>query len=289
MLHGRIRALLRALFVSVSACATVLGQTPASAGGGVPKHAFEIVSIHPSSPSGPQSTTWGITADGYRTSGQSIWSTIMIAYFPQGLAYWTSDRLSGTPSWINDPFDITAKVSEADLPAWQKQGLGLDKVPLLSEMLQSMLADRCKLVFHRVPGEASGFALVRGKHGEHLAASAQGAALPTGMKLGSGGVAVASPRGERLTWTFHSATMADLEWFLSTGSSGHPVIDKTGLTGRYDFVLACAEFDPDHPNAGCGAPISDRWDLDSLGLHLEPIKLSADTLVIDHIEKPSDN
>lgn len=279
----------RICIAALTACGVASGQAAAGTESRVKTPAFEVVSIRPSSPGGPRETTWAPTPDGYRTTGQTLWSTIMVAYFPQGMAYWTNDRLAGAPSWIGDAYDITAKISEADLPEWQKQGLGLGKAPLLSAMLQSMLADRCKLVMHRIPGEISGFALVPGKRGEHLTASTPGAILPVGMKLGSGGVAVGSPHGERLTWSFHSATMADLEWFLSTGSIGHPVVDKTGLPGHYDFTLACAEFDPDHPNSGCGGPLSDRWDLDSLGLRLEPIKLPADTLVIDHIEKPSDN
>jgi len=57
------------------------------------------------------------------------------------MAYWSKERLSGAPPWIDDLYSINAKVSEADLPDWQKQGLALDKKPMLRQMLQSMLAD----------------------------------------------------------------------------------------------------------------------------------------------------
>jgi len=78
----------------------------------------------------------------------------MIAYFPQGMASWTSDRLKGAPSWVSEEqYDINAKVSSADLPAWQKQGSSLEQEKIFRTMLQSMLADRCKLVVHRIPNE----------------------------------------------------------------------------------------------------------------------------------------
>jgi hypothetical protein len=111
---------------------------------------FDVVSIRPAKSNG--GFFWATTPDGYSVPGQSLWYTIMIAYFPQGMASWSKERLSGAPPWIDDPYDINAKVSEADLAEWQKQGLTLDKKPMLRQMLQTMLADRCHLVAHMVPG-----------------------------------------------------------------------------------------------------------------------------------------
>lgn len=74
--------------------------------------AFEVVSIRPSKP-GTNGTMakLAITPDGYSVTGQSMAATIMIAYFPQGAAYWSRDRLSGAPAWLSDRYDISAKVS----------------------------------------------------------------------------------------------------------------------------------------------------------------------------------
>jgi uncharacterized protein (TIGR03435 family) len=263
--------------------------------------AFEVVAIRPSKPpnypgaTGGPSTTWGTQPDGYRASNQTIWSTIAIAYFPQGMAYWTGDRILNGPKWATDSqYDINAKVSELDLPEWTKQNsLKPEQKVLFQQMLQSMLADRCKLAFHRIPGEISSFALVLGKRGAKLPLSAPGAALPSGMKFPDGGVAVGYNRGEPAKWTYYNATLADLVQMLNNWSGGHPVVDKTGISGHYDFVLHWADVDPDHPEGGVvysgdPNPLS-HWDLDSLGLHLEPTKIPVDTLVIDHIEKPSEN
>jgi bla regulator protein BlaR1 len=256
-------------------------------------HAFEVVSIRPNN-SGNRGVSLQTTPDGYRATGQSISQTILIAYFPQGTAYWPN-RLQGVmPSWTYDPYNIDARVDEADLPQWQKQGVILDKEPMLREMLQSMLADRCKLAFHRIPGEITGFALVvkSGKHGARLPASKPGATLPAGVKFPEGGVAVGNGRNEPGRWAFYNATAGDLVHILSGMSMAGPVVDRTSLTGHYDFVLHCGELDTERPERSCGVITPDllsQWDLDSLGLRLVPIKIPIDTLVIDHIEKPSEN
>jgi len=76
----------------------------------------------------------------------------MMAYFLQGWYYWSPNRLSGAPPWLDDQYTIDAKVSEADLAAWQKQRGPIDKEPMLSQMLQTMLAERCRLVAYMAPG-----------------------------------------------------------------------------------------------------------------------------------------
>ncbi len=93
------------------------GSAPAA----VKPLAFEVVSIRPSKPGSSWMIGWMTTPDGYRVTGQSLRSTIMIAYFPQGTAFWSNDRLIGAPQWLDNLYDISAKVSEADLAEWQKQ------------------------------------------------------------------------------------------------------------------------------------------------------------------------
>jgi uncharacterized protein (TIGR03435 family) len=136
--------------------------------------AFDVVSIRPSDPSAHGKISWVTTPDGYRVVGQSMFATIMLAYFPQGYAYWSKDNLSGAPKWLGEQYDINARVSDADLAEWQMQGSVLDKKPMFSAMLQTMLADRCHLVAHMVPGPPrSGWALELGKH-PHLTESKPG-------------------------------------------------------------------------------------------------------------------
>lgn len=284
----------RIVTAALLTCGTALAQTsPAPAPKPAKPLAFEVVSIRPSKPGTHLTTRWSTTPDGYRVTGQSLFSTIMLAYFPQGMTYWSNDRLSGAPSWLSDQYDINAKVSDADLAEWQMQGFTIDKEPMLREMLQSMLADRCHLVAHMVPGRPlSGWSLELGKRAPRLTESKPGEALPAGLKLHDGGVSVPYEAGDKPRLTLYAATMADLAQMLSS-FSGHPVQDHSGLTSHYDLVVdwipypdskvPVAYLDPNDTD-----PLS-HWKIQAFGLNYVPIKVPANTLVIDHIEKPSEN
>jgi uncharacterized protein (TIGR03435 family) len=71
--------------------------------------------------------------------------------------------------------------------------------------------------------------------------------------------------------------------------AGRVVIDRTGLSGRYEFTVRFAS-----PTSTAGTAADDRPELftalrEQLGLSLEPARAPVDTLVIDHIERPSEN
>lgn len=94
-----------------------------------------------------------------------------------------------------------------------------------------------------------------------------------------------------------NATMADFASFLQGGVVDRPVVDQTGLTGRYDFGLL---WRPDVPldAAGNNPPgpsdsdgLSDIYTAiqQQLGLRLQPTKTPTEVIVIDHVEKPSEN
>ena len=104
---------------------------------------------------------------------------------------------------------------------------------------------------------------------------------------------VVSPQLTRLPG--RSATMAELASVMQRAALDHPVVDRTGLSGRYDFDL---EFAPDETQFG-GAfarPTDDPTRLDlsaamqqQLGLRLEATKGPVDVLVVDDAERPSEN
>jgi bla regulator protein BlaR1 len=275
------RIVAAALLISTLATTAAFAQTPTSPTAASQRPAFEVVSIRPSQPDSPGGGVLGILPDGYRMRG-TISLFIQTAYFPPNMWNWES-RIQNGPSWlISDPYDIAAKVSDADLPEWNRQrDLKPEQRVLLQQMLQSMLADRCKLVAHRVPSTIAGFALVVGKRGSHLTLSTPGAPLPPGMKLPDGGVQLPRRRGGPPEFHFYNATMADLAYGLSGGTMGHPIVDKTGLTGHYDLIVPY-DYDP-------AVSPDTNWDLNILGLRLEPLPIPFTNLVIDHIEKPSEN
>jgi uncharacterized protein (TIGR03435 family) len=210
----------------------------------------------------------------------------MIAYFPQGMASWTPDRLKGAPSWLDSEYyDINAKVSAEDLPAWQRQGDSLEHQEMFRTMLGALLADRCKLVMHRIPKEVPGLTVTVSKRGPQIKPTPNDETIPLGgMRMPDGGTVLNEEDGH--TVRFYGVTMEKLSWYLSTFSYPRLTVqDQTGLSGRYDFVLHRPSPLPGEDDS---AP-TPFWDLRPLGLEFRQVKVPMDTLVIDHVERPSDN
>jgi len=251
--------------------------------------AFEVVSIHPSKPGSP----WGsvqILPDGLRANGVGLWQSLAMAYFPMKL--YSPDRILGEPVWTKDQYDIEAKVAPADVAEWQKQA---PQNLMLQAMLQQMLAERCKLAVHRIPAEIPGYALIVAKSGPKLKETPPGEVFPAGfMRDPDGGVVVGHRPGEKMQVAYYGVSMESLASHLSGLSFQHPVLDQTGLTGKYDFVLEYRSMDPDAEERGAVAHPDDvdplaNWNVQALGLKLQLIKIPTETIVIDHIERPSEN
>jgi uncharacterized protein (TIGR03435 family) len=167
-------------------------------------------------------------------------------------------QIIGGPAWVNsEGFDIEAK---GDHSASDAQ---------LGQMVQSLLADRFKLALHRETRQLPVYALVVAKNGPKIREST--AARP-GMAGGPGQL---------------DAQKISLQVFTQTlgRQLDHPVLDQTGLTGRYDFKL---NWSPDESDATGGPSIFTAVQ-EQLGLKLETQTGPVEVLVIDHAEKPSDN
>ena len=94
--------------------------------------------------------------------------------------------------------------------------------------------------------------------------------------------------------TYLQVTMAGFTAFLSVSGGGKPIVDQTRLAGKYDFDLPLL-IDPNAPETLEGSAPAPRpdaahaFDWAASGLELKPIKLPAQNLVVDHIERPSAN
>jgi uncharacterized protein (TIGR03435 family) len=136
---------------------------------------------------------------------------------------------------------------------------------------QRLLEDRFKLKVHREMKEVPGYDLVLAKGGSKLHESTPGAP--------SDGIWLRGQRYSSAKWT--PATIA-----IRLGNLpeiGRPIVDKTGLKGQYEFRLDYAvRLDEDKPNIFIALQ-------QQLGLKLEPSKTSAEYVVIEHVEKPSEN
>jgi uncharacterized protein (TIGR03435 family) len=252
------------------------GPTPA------PHFTFDVVSIKPSGPdsygAGPYFKT------GYSSIHMPLYWTVFTAYFSSPFK---GNKIIGMPSWLtSEPYDVNARIDEADIPAWMKLTYAQREQPR-HRLLQQLLADRCKLVAHLVPAEADGYILVVGKHGSHLTPTKPGETYPAGAKDGfQGAKIVPSSSDNTMTESYFNATMED---FTQRLSWAWPILDRTNLTGRYDFTFRRLDLKDANGNRIPNPQPYDLWDISATGLEIKPAKIPAQNLVIDHIEGPSAN
>lgn len=172
-------------------------------------------------------------------------------------------QIAGGPGWLEtDRYDIEAKTGRPEKI----------KPEQLSPLMQSLLADRFHLKFHRETRELTVFALLAGKGGPRLKPQAE--CESTAVNTNSG------PGTSQLNGT--AVSVALLAGYVGN-RLGRIVLDKTGLTGKYDFTLDWA------PDQGSSAPSLVTALREQLGLQLKPQKSPTEVLVIDRIEKPSEN
>jgi bla regulator protein BlaR1 len=279
-------------------CIGAAGNRPATAATPPPAktYEFDVVSIRQNISDAP-GDMGKPTPDGYRMTSSSFALVINTAYVPQtaGSAFYSPGQIKGLPGWANmDRYDIDGRISQADQPAWQNPP---QQRGMLRSMLQAMLAERCKLVVHREIKDATVYALTVGKNGIKFKETDPTVALPPGEKLPWGGVLVNVMNANGGSMSFHGTSMASLASLLTNilSGMGHhegTVQDKTGLTGRYDFAIKFSPFE--RRTQGDGAAPDDPSLMaftaaTQLGLKLEKSKGQVETLVIDHMERPSKN
>jgi uncharacterized protein (TIGR03435 family) len=185
----------------------------------------------------------------------------------------------GGPRWLeSDRFDIEAKAT------------GNPRREQVLTMLQSMLADRFKLALHRETRELPVYEMAVAKGGPKFKARA--CVGQPGPDNPCGGFTV-SLRG---TLTGRVAPLAELAETLTT-LLNRSVLDKTALTGKYDFDLKWTPDgttirgpgDPDAPQPDPNGPSIFTAVREQLGLELKSAKGPVEVLVIDHVEKPDAN
>ncbi len=248
---------------------------------------FDVVSIRQNK-NDNVARDYGVTANGYHGRDIPPFLLVITAFVPANgnAGLYNPDQIEGKPDWLlRDNYDIEAKVADEDAEAWKQP-------EVQRVMLQQMLAERFKLVTHREYREKPVYDLVVAKGGPKFKPSETTdinvirQTHPAARMLPGGVVAVrGSKQGET---TLFGTTLTDLGIFLSSGA-GRPIEDKTGLTGKYDITL---ELDmspgPDGARPDPATVVITALQ-EQLGLKLEPAKASVETLVIDHVERPSEN
>jgi uncharacterized protein (TIGR03435 family) len=228
--------------------------------------------------------------DGYSATNISLKMLLQAAY---GIR---EDLISGAPSWADSArYDIDAKVAGPDVDTLKKLSPEQRR-----SMLQPMLAERFKLVVHTETKQLPVYELVVAKGGSKLKEATPGDTYANGIKgpdgVGRGGMMRVGP-GQL---TAQGVPMSSMVNMLSQ-QLHHTVIDKTGLTGKYDLELNWTPdqgSDPMFKGADSSqhdsAPDSSGPSIftalqEQLGLKLQSTKGPVETLVIDHVEMPSEN
>jgi uncharacterized protein (TIGR03435 family) len=255
-----------------------------------PRPAFEVASIKLNK-SGDRRMMFPAPRGG-RFTASNVTVQLLIT-----LAYRVKDfQLSGGPAWLNtEHYDIEAKAE------------GNPSIDTLGPMLQTLLEDRLELKFHRETKDLPVYALVVAKAGKLHAAEGECGPMPTGPPppLEPGKLPTAFCGGFFMFPGHLSGQKVAIMQLLDPLSrfTGRIVLDKTNLTGKYDINL---EYTPEQgqfqaPPGGAppGMPSLPPVDpngpslftalQEQLGLKLESQKGPVEMMVIDHIERPSEN
>lgn len=261
---SRVLAIATVVFLS---SAGMLAQSPAA------RPAFEVSTIKPSL---PDARGFSFQLRGSRFLAHNHTLRECIAY-----AYNLTPRLiSVGPPWIDaERFDIVGAAA----------GDNQLRIDRALPMFQTLLEDRFQLKFHREEQQLPVYNLVLGKGELKLTENTTGPDAPKGL--------IMRPSAPRvLMLPAHNATIAGFISILQRLVLDRPVIDKTGLTGRYDFTLEWRIDGTLADRGPAGAPVVDTSDkpdiftaIRGLGLRLEPAKGPVEVMVIDHAEKPNAN
>jgi uncharacterized protein (TIGR03435 family) len=235
-------------------------------------HSFEVATIRPSN---PESRDKAIMVRGrhFSTLNTSLSNLIAFAY---GL---NPQQILKGPAWVeSDKYDIEA------VP----DGQGTTSSEQWKTMIAKLLADRFQLKFHRETKELSVYALLVAKRGPKLKESAGD---PKGLP-----VLAFRSLGDMLV---RNATMTDFAGVMQGSVLDRPVVDQTGLEGRFDFELKWAADEsqfgglgvrlPPPGNNPDAAPGLFTAIQQELGLRFDSTKASVGVFVIDQVERPSPN
>jgi uncharacterized protein (TIGR03435 family) len=238
---------------------------------------FEVASVKQAAPDPTQPRRRPtVGTDRVEFSNVTLWYCLSFAY---GMK---SYQMFG-PDWLREAlYEIAAK---------GPSGTRREDLP---KMMQTLLAERFKVQTHQETREIPAVVLTVGKEGLKL----KEAAPESGDGQGGAQIGMsASERGERLD--VKGGTISTLVNTL-TGLLGRPVVDKTGLTGRYDFILEFSRSETAGPKAtggyneppalppppaGAEPGLSVYTSIQQLGLRLTGQKLPLNVLVVDSADR----
>jgi uncharacterized protein (TIGR03435 family) len=219
---------------------------------------FTSISFH-ANKSGKAGVTILYENDGFSATNYTLLGLVSEAYGVQ------EAEISG-PDWMkSERCDLTARVDSSAVEELRK--LNIDQRRL---MLQPLLSDILHLVVHRETRNASVYAFVVADNGHRLHDTKPGSPSPMGTL---------SIRGAGHLSGDHVPLSELVDYFAK--QLNRPLLDETGLAGRYDFTL---HWTPDSASGSPGPSLSSALE-EQLGLKLEERIAPVEFIVIDSVEK----
>lgn len=269
------------LFSAVRFMALAQSTEPASPKSATASPAFEVATIKPVGPDAPKGR-YLILQGTNRFVGKYYTLKLLIA-----AAYNLSPKvISGGPSWIDsDHYDILALTPGETKPSRDEQ----------MAMLRTLLADRFALSFHRESKEFSIYALEVPKGGPKYGSEDAPGLKQSTAAPGESPALISTVYPDHIKLPARNATMAEFVELLQRAVLDRPVVDRTGLTGKFDFDLEWApdetQFGGEVPVAptGASAPPFFTAIQQQLGLRLEATRGPVEALVVDKAARPSAN
>jgi len=220
-----------------------------------PSPSFEVASVKPGDPN-DRNFAFLATNGRFTATNQTLKTLIGYAFDVRQL------EIVGGPGWLDvDKYNVEAKAENPRPTPAESRG-----------MYRSLLEDRFKLAAHQETRQSQVYELALAKGGSKLKETAS-----------------ANQRIQRLGFGRFQGTGVSIGPLVSLLSQQleRTVIDKTALTGKYDFNL---DYTPDFPPpADSAGPSLFTAVQEQLGLKLESARGAVQFLVIDHIEKLSEN
>ena len=233
---------------------------------------FDVVTIKPND-SGHPGHGFTLRGDHILTINTSVVDMLCFAY---GIS---NKQIVGGPEWMGtEKFDIDGKADIAGLPSIKQSG----------GMLQKLLAERFQIKFHRETRELSAYVLTVAPGGPKLQKSPDGLDAIPGLGFSQLG-----------NLHVHDATLEEFAGVMQTSVFERPVVDQTGVEGRYTFNLKWTADETQFASVGVKVPPpSEAADAapplftaiqEQIGLKLTAGKPQVPVLVIDHVQQPSAN
>ena len=225
---------------------------------------WEVATVKASDPNDGKGQRFGLQGKHALFLDTTVEQFLLLGYGVQ------KSQLAGEPDWVKTTRWNVDGISDVDgQPSWpQTQGL-----------IRKILAERFGLQLHHEQRAMPVFALTVAKGGPKIVANTSD---PNGWMNQQNGES-----NGRHTETLKNTSMADLALILQFHVD-RPVVDQTGLKGRYDFKLQWT-MDDAQTTAPDAAPGLFTAIQDQIGLKLERVTAPADVLVIDKVERPGEN